>query len=209
MRAAPATNAVTIRVTDNGYPNLSASEQILIEVVEINQAPVMTPPGSVTMGPGSLLVFPVTASDADIPTNRLFFELVPPAPAAAEVDETTGVFAWAPHEAYALSSNEILIRVRDDGSPVLSATGVLTVVVAGLDEVFEADLLPLGSSSNFVVRWNAESGTTYRVERASGLPWPTWEALPGDVLATGTVAQKEDPAPNGPFRFFRVWRLLE
>jgi hypothetical protein len=204
------TNSVTIRVADNGYPPLSVFETFAIEVEQGNRPPVITPPGTVTLSPFSVLVLPIIATDPDEPGDVLTFSLVAPAPPGAEIGEYSGLFTWMPGEGYAASTNAILIRVRDDGMPMLSDTGVLTVVVRDMDQLFEADVLPApAGGTNFIVRWSAESGMTYRVEYAAGLIGPLWTNLPGDVQATGSVAQKEDPYTNGPIRVYRIWRLLE
>ncbi len=171
---------------------------------------MITPPGTVTLSPFSVLVLPIIATDPDEPGDVLTFSLVAPAPPGAEIGEYSGLFTWMPGEGYAASTNAILIRVRDDGMPMLSDTGVLTVVVRDMDQLFEADVLPApAGGTNFIVRWSAESGMTYRVEYAAGLIGPLWTNLPGDVQATGSVAQKEDPYTNGPIRVYRIWRLLE
>lgn len=209
------TNAVTIRVTDDGYATLSDSETILIVVAPLalpNQAPVFGPLGTITVAPGSLLVVQVVAEDPDEPADEVAFALLPPAPPGAAIDPATGVFTWTPDDNFANSTNEIRIVATDDGDPVMSSTGTLTVLVLGMDELFKADASPadLESGTNFVVRWHSEDGAVYRVEAADILPSAEWIALPGDITATGGVAQKEDAdAGASEHRFYRIWKLSQ
>lgn len=205
----PSTNSVTIRVTDNGYTNRSASETIDIEVEEINEAPVAGVMSDLGLAPGSRLSLLFAATDADLPANMLTFSLVAGAPSGAAIDGATGLFSWMPSEAQALSTNTIRVRIQDDGVPALSDTGSVEIVVYGMDRLFEADVWPMAGATGFVVRWSAESGELYRVESADQLVLPVWGALAGDVTATSSVAEKPDPNPNTVSqRFYRIMRLL-
>lgn len=176
-----------------------------------NTAPAFGDIGTVTVAPGSLLVVHINATDADEPANELSFSLLPPVPSGAAIEAATGVFTWTPDNSFAETSNDVQIVVTDDGDPALSATGTLTVLVLGLGDVFNADVLPMEEGgTNFVVRWNAEIGATYRVESVDILPGAEWSILPGDILATGVVAHKEDAeSSEKEHRFYRVWKISD
>ncbi len=70
-----------------------------------------------------------SATDADVPANGLTFSLGAGAPATAEIDPLTGVFTWTPSSAESGAAYDIPITVTDDGSPNLSDTKNLHVVV--------------------------------------------------------------------------------
>ncbi len=125
----PSTNLITIRVTDNGFPPLSASEEITIIVNEVNSSPVLAPIGNKTLNEGTLLTFRAFASDADIPAQILTYSLDAGAPAGARMDPTTGVFTWTPTEAQGPSTITLTVRVTDNGSPTLSAFQNITITV--------------------------------------------------------------------------------
>src|SRR5437773_11437969 len=78
----PSTNLVTIKVTDDGSPPLSAIENLTIIVDEVNSAPVLTVPTNQTINELSTLVLTNSATDPDIPADTLTFSLVA-APAGA------------------------------------------------------------------------------------------------------------------------------
>jgi hypothetical protein len=121
---------VTVRVVDNGSPFLSATQSFTITVRKINSAPVLTNLNNTVFTINELTSITLTnkATDSDIPTNNLTYELVSLLSGAA-VDPVTGIFNWTPSEAQGPSSNSILVRVFDDGTPSLSATQRFSIVV--------------------------------------------------------------------------------
>jgi hypothetical protein len=121
---------VTVRVSDNGSPSLSATQSFTITVRKINSAPVLTNLNNTVFTINELTSISLTnkATDTDVPTNVLTYELLS-ALSGATVDPATGIFTWTPSEAQGPSSNSILVRVFDDGTPSLSATQRFSIVV--------------------------------------------------------------------------------
>src|SRR6185369_16859467 len=72
----PSTNTITVKVTDNGTPALSATNSFTVVVNEVNSAPTLTVPGNQTINEQSALVVTNTATDTDLPANTLTFALV-------------------------------------------------------------------------------------------------------------------------------------
>src|SRR5439155_22579200 len=70
------TNLITVQVTDNGSPRLSATNSFTVVVTELNSAPGLTVPLNQTMNELSTLVVTNFATDADLPANTLTFSLV-------------------------------------------------------------------------------------------------------------------------------------
>ena len=125
----PATNQfgssiIAIIVTDASGGTASNSFQL--NVTPVNDAPLLVSPGIHTVNEGQTLLVTNSASDVDGPA--LSFSLAG-APAGATINAATGVFSWNPTEADGPGTNLIKIIVRDGGSPSLSATQTLTVVV--------------------------------------------------------------------------------
>src|SRR5205823_617779 len=92
---APSSNLITVRVTDNGAPPISATHSFIVVVREVNSAPVLMVPADQTINELSALVVTNTASDADLPANKLSFGLVS-APTGVLLDANTGVLSWTP-----------------------------------------------------------------------------------------------------------------
>ncbi len=159
----PSTNAVTLRVTDNGTPALNDFETISIVVSEVNAAPVLATIGNRTVAPSTLLTFTATATDADQPANTLAFSLDAGAPSGASIT-SGGVFTWTPTPAQSLSTNSVTIRVTDNGSPTLDDFETISIVVSQDTTPIQAVLLPFTSqwryntnAANLLTAWKETS----------------------------------------------------
>lgn len=126
----PSTNVITVRVSDNGTPSLSASQDVTVTVAPSNQAPVLTPIANQTVSEETVLAVPITANDPDQP---LSYELIQ-APSGATLDSATGLFSWLPDEEQGPSPNAVTVRVTDNGTPPLSATSEFTVFVQEVNQ---------------------------------------------------------------------------
>jgi VCBS repeat-containing protein len=119
---------VTVRVTDNGSPNLSDSRTFNVRVNEINVAPRLAPIGNKTVDEETPLTFTAGATDSDLPANSLTYSLVN-APAGASLNPATGAFSWTPSEAQGAGSYNVTVRVTDNGTPALSAEETFMITV--------------------------------------------------------------------------------
>ncbi|MEP6664514.1 MAG: putative Ig domain-containing protein, partial [Verrucomicrobiota bacterium] len=143
----PSTNVVTIRVTDNGSPALSATQTFSIVVTELNTAPVLATISNKVIYVGTQLLITNSASDADIPANILSFSLSSNAPAGTMIDSTNGLFSWIP-TADQVGTDSISITVTDNGLPPLSDTKLFSVSVVA------APLLSIeNQGTNFALSW--------------------------------------------------------
>jgi hypothetical protein len=125
----PSVSTITVTVTDNGVPALSASKTFTVSVLETNRAPVLAPIGNQAIDEGTALNLTAAATDADLPANQLVFSLDAGAPFGARIDPATGAFSWTPTEAQGPATNRITIRVTDNASPPASAAQSFTVIV--------------------------------------------------------------------------------
>ncbi len=124
----PSTNQVRIIVSDNGVPTLSATGSVSIVVNEVNRPPTIAPLASRTVNELQALSVVVAVSDSDLPAQALSYSLGAGAPNGAAIN-VAGVFSWTPNENQGPNTNQISIIVSDSGTPSLSATQLLTVVV--------------------------------------------------------------------------------
>lgn len=125
----PSTNLVTVNVTDDGQPPLSAAQTFTVTVTEVNMAPVLAPPPPWTVAEGQLLVVTNTATDADLPVNTLTYSLDTNAPAGMAIDSLSGLITWIPSTTQAGLFHFVTVAVTDDGLPTLSATQSFGVTV--------------------------------------------------------------------------------
>ncbi len=124
----PSTNLITVVVTDDGSPVLSATNTFTVIVSEVNTAPVLASITDQTVAELATLTVATVATDNDQPANALSYRLEG-APAGATID-AEGVITWTPTEAEGPSTNLITVVATDDGSPALSATNTFTVIVS-------------------------------------------------------------------------------
>ncbi len=125
----PSTNTFAVTATDNGIPPASATQPLTIIVREVNTAPVLATFTNRTVNEGSLLTAASSAQDFDVPANKLRYRLGSDVPTGVSLDATNGVLRWRPSDLQGPSTNAITIVAYDDGSPSLSATQQLTVIV--------------------------------------------------------------------------------
>src|SRR5439155_1598627 len=130
----PSTNTITVKVTDNGTPALSATNSFTVVVSEVNSVPTLTVPGNQTINELSTLVVTNTATDTDLPANTLTFALVSER-SGVGLNPTNGVQTSTPTEAHSPSLNDALPILTDNGTPALSATNSFTVVVSEVNSV--------------------------------------------------------------------------
>jgi hypothetical protein len=127
----PSINTVTVVVTDNGSPPLSATNTFIVTVNEVNSPPFLPTQLDRTVNELSTLTVTNTATDPDLPSNGLVYTLLN-APNGVQID-TNGIVTWTPTEAQGPSTNTIIVVVTDTGQPPLSATNSFTVVVNELN----------------------------------------------------------------------------
>ncbi len=130
----PGNYTVIVRVTDSNptavnAQQLSVTNSFMINVIELatNRPPVLTLPTTQTVPELVPLNLTATATDPDVPTNTLTFGLVS-GPSGLSV-AASGSIAWTPNENQGPSTNTVVVRVEDNGSPSLSHTQSFQIIV--------------------------------------------------------------------------------
>ena len=182
----PGTYPITVRVSDNGTPSMSASYAFTVTVNEVNRAPVLAAISDQTVKTGQTLSYIATATDADLPAQTLSFSLEPGAPAGASITPA-GVFAWTPTPAQAPSTNTVSIRVSDNGTPSLSDTRSFKIMV---EKPAEVRITQIERTSDEVLRiqWTTEIGGVYRVLLKREVTDTSWLTIK-ELTATGPISE--------------------
>ncbi|MBN8246460.1 MAG: putative Ig domain-containing protein, partial [Verrucomicrobia bacterium] len=215
----PGTFEVTVQVTDDGVPPLSATAGFTIEVHEVNSAPTLTPVPTQEASPGLPWSLALLASDPDSPANNLTFSLVAGPPGLDVAPD--GTAAWTPEASDALGAFEVTVRVSDDGIPPLSATTSFTIEVRAGNPAPTLDLIPpqvadeLETLTLTVTATDSETPPeqlTYSVvtgpegltlSAAGELQWaPTEADGPGSFAVTVRVTDNGSPASSATAAFF-------
>lgn len=129
----PTNATVTVVVTDNGSPSLSATNQFAVHVLEVNRPPAIEPRSRQTVDEGQLLSIGILGTDPDVPVRPLAYRVMN-APPGVTLDPATGLLEWQPAEDQGPSTNTIIVAVDDGGVPPLSATNELEVVVLEVNQ---------------------------------------------------------------------------
>jgi autotransporter-associated beta strand protein len=193
----PSVNTITVVVTDNGTPSLSATNTFTVTVNEVNSAPSLPAIADRTIHAGQTVTFTNSATDTDLPANTLTYSLDPGAPAVAIIGAASGVFTWSTTSANANTTNAITVRVTDNGTPALDDAKSFTVTV------LSPPIAAISVSGNLVtIRWTAITGQNYRVQYKNTLDDASWTDLAPDVTASGPTASTTDTTTSQ--RFYRV-----
>ncbi|HEY0457752.1 MAG TPA: Ig-like domain-containing protein, partial [Pyrinomonadaceae bacterium] len=115
---------VTVRVTDNGLPALSAEETVTIRVREVNIPPVGNP-AEVTGAEDTPLAFTLTGTDADLPANKLTYSVLK-APANGNLSGTGANLTYTPKPNFN-GSDSFTFIVNDGTADARAATVSLRI----------------------------------------------------------------------------------
>lgn len=200
----PSTNSITVIVTDNGTPPMSAAQTFNVIVQESNQPPVLASIANRTIHAGMALAITNSATDPDLPANGLSFSLNA-APAGASINSTNGVFLWTPDSAFMNTTSTVTVLVTDNNPWAVNAQH-LTDSKSFTVAVMPAPTFTAGAATNgsVTVTWSSIPGQKYRVQYSTNLTGGNWIDLAPDITATGSTASQTDSAVSGDQRFYRV-----
>ena len=139
-------NSYTFNVVVTDEDDATDEQEITVTVNEVNVAPVLDQiDDELEVNEGSLLTFIATATDVDLPENKLTFSL-DGAPAGASIHPETGVFTWTPSENQGPGTYTFEFVVTDEDGAADEQELTVTVnevnvapVLAELDEELEVN----------------------------------------------------------------------
>ncbi|MCC6233042.1 MAG: cadherin repeat domain-containing protein, partial [Verrucomicrobiales bacterium] len=125
----PGTVRLTVQVLDHGVPRLGTTRAFDVRLKDLNATPILAPLANLTVNEGQPLDFVVSATDADLPPQRLTYRFGGAPPAGATLHEETGEFHWRPNPTQGGASYPIEIVVTDDGTPARSSSQAFQILV--------------------------------------------------------------------------------
>lgn len=202
----PGRYPVTVRVTDDGEPPLSAEQTFTVTVSEVNIAPTLTAIPDQSAEAGRELTLKASVSDSDFPLNTLNFTLNPGAPENAALTPS-GVFTWTPNEAHGGASYPITLTATDDGMPPLSDAKTFHVVVTAVQREIRITSASLAVDGQFTFTWSAQVGRSYQVQFKHDVAGTEWTNVDPPAAAAADSAAFSASVVDAPSRFFRVLLL--
>ena len=128
---------LTMQATDDGTPNQSDNVDVVITVVDVNEAPIVDADIFTVAddsGPGTA-VGTVTFTDPDAGQTQNFAITAGNTGGAFALDPATGAITLAaPVDFETTPSYSLTVEVTDDGTPALTGSATITVNVANVNE---------------------------------------------------------------------------
>ncbi len=136
---AQSTGTATVTVEDSGIPREATTKTFSWLVTRGNHAPVLAPIPDQNPESGGSVSFTSTATDADTgdTLNYWLADGIDAVPSGASIDPDTGKFYWKPTEAEHGTTYLLNVGVSDSGSPRLSDTQLVTIVVPKINQAPE------------------------------------------------------------------------
>lgn len=132
---------LTVAVTDNGSPPLSASRTFRVTVNEVDNPPVFTPVSLQTADELSPFSLQLQAADPDNPPQPLTYAIETGPPGLA-LNSTTGLLTWTPTELQGPSSYNVVVRATESAGARLSNTLTFSIVVNERNAAPTLDAIP-------------------------------------------------------------------
>ena len=142
--------------------------------------------------------FTATATDSDA-GQTLTYSLVPAFPAGASIDATSGLFHWTPAAVQAPSTSVITVKVADNGTPSLSDSKTLTVVV-----VLPPVTVITHGAGGVSLTFPTITGRSYEVQYKDSLNAGPWTTLGTSFTATESTKTISDNMGALSQRFYRI-----
>jgi len=165
-----------------------------------NNAPALTVTTNRIVHLGQTIQFTATATDPDLWYQTLAFGLSN-APAGASINAANGAFTWTAANVAVPSTNTVIVRVADNGTPVMADTKTFVVVVQPALQ-FDSTVSVTNNSVNF--SFNSVSGDTYQLLYVDNLTNSNWTALGSPISGTGGPIAWSYGVTNQPQRYFRL-----
>ena len=180
---------------------LSAAEVI----GTMNYGPALATIPNATILAGRILLITNTATDPDLPETTLTWAL-PSAPAGAVINginPTNGLLSWRPTMAQSPATNTFNVVVTANGTPPLSATQSITVVVQQpAKPVLSSAAL---ASGIFSLTISGNSGPDYVVQATTNLTGRTnWMPVFTNTSVSPPFRFVDSTVTNFPHKFYRT-----
>ncbi|MFN0068624.1 MAG: lamin tail domain-containing protein [Limisphaerales bacterium] len=137
----PGSYTLRVRVTDNGVPALFAFTDVVVNVAEVDDAPVFDAVSLQTAEELAPFALKLVARDPDTPPKALTYSL-DAGPSGLALNPATGDLTWTPTEAQGPGSYNVIARATEAGAGGLSGTRAFSIVVTERNTAPTLDAVP-------------------------------------------------------------------
>jgi regulation of enolase protein 1 (concanavalin A-like superfamily) len=186
------------------YPD-GGSSVYFLRAVTPRSGNAMPPPSITSLGNvfayvDEPLSFYISAAAWGLP---LSYSIDTGAPANASIDPLTGLFTWNPGPGLGPSTNQLTVRVTDQGVPPASAICSFTITRVAVPNLGTVRL----NAHAFNLTWPGLAGRAYRIEYKDDLSAASWDVLVTGLPGTGSLMSYPLDTSGAPQRFYRLMVL--
>ena len=199
----PATNIVSVAVTDNGTPPLSATNSYTVIVKEINVAPSLPTIATQIVNELTLLTVTNSATNFNIHSTITGYTLVNPP--ANMVISAAGIITWTPAQTQSPATNLITTIVTNSNpydlvNPQLTSTNQFTLIVEEVNVAPSLSAISTQIVNELTLLTVTNSATNFNIHSSiSGYALvnpPANMAISAAGIITWTPTQVQSPATN-------------
>ena len=171
----------------------------------------------ISVDEGTSLAFQLCATDPDLPRQTLTWQVGPGLLSGPAINPNTGLLTWTPREDQGPSTNLVNVVVRDNGSPSLSDTRTVAIIVnevnrppvlaaiadrsaSVLNTLFVTNVASDPDVPTNHLQFSLDPGAPAgaRVHRSTGVFWWTPARTQAPSTNTVTVRVTDDGVPARP-----------
>ena len=194
--------SVRLRSTDQG--GLFFEKAFTITITNVNEAPALAPVADKIINAGATLTITNVAIDPESPSQTLTFSLLSSNPTNATLNASNGIFSWRPLLSQANTTNLIIVKVADSGTPSLSATNNFKVMVNPLTQPAIGSIAASAGQISLVM--NGPAGPDYTLLTSTNLTanLTDWQILFTTNSPLTPVSFVDTNLNAFPMRFYRI-----
>jgi hypothetical protein len=192
---APSYDSISVQVTDNNTPPLSAIASFSVLVSPTPPPVLLVPPTQIIYAGQTLVV--TNYANSVLPNTTFTFGIVS-APKNVFINSTNGVLTWTNAAPSVVPATNTIFIFATDNSTLLGATNNFTVIILP-----DPPVLRISNTNGFQLSFDTFSNTTWLIEASTNLS--SWQPLLTNTAGSdGTIQFTDLLATNYPWRFYRA-----
>jgi hypothetical protein len=143
----------------------------------------------------------INAVDYDVPSQKLTYELIQ-APSGVVLNSGTGALEWTP-ESTQIGTNQITVRVSDNGQPSLSDQMSFKIIVKPGNEELKIISIAVMNQNSIQLTIKVKPGASYKVQYKDDITSSSWVDSQ-TITPTTDILNITNNIGTNRLRFYRV-----